>query len=228
MIKNKKILAIVPARGGSKEIKLKNLKKIKNKSLIEITSKFIDNCSFIDAKALSSDHPKILKEGKRLKFKNIKRPKKLSGSMISDYKVIKHTLKLFIKQNFYPDYIVYLQPTSPIRKKQQLINALKKVIKNKYDGSWSVTKISQKYNFLKLLKIYKNKLYLINNNGKKVIARQMLKPNYIRNGVFYIFETKKLIKAKSIYLNKIFPSITNYKIANIDNLEDLKNARELI
>ena len=64
--------------------------------------------------------------------------------------------------------------------------------------------------------------------GKKVIARQQLKEAYIRNGVFYIFSIKDLLKQKNIYLKKTFPSVTNYRIANIDNLKDLAIAKKLL
>jgi len=56
----------------------------------------------------------------------------------------------------------------------------------------------------------------------------MLNSVYIRNGVFYIFDIKSLIKNKSIYLKKILPSITEYKTANIDNLTDLSLAKKLV
>ena len=56
----------------------------------------------------------------------------------------------------------------------------------------------------------------------------MLQEIFIRNGVFYIFNIKKLIKKKSIYLNKLLPSITDYQISNIDNLNDLNSARKII
>ena len=69
---------------------------------------------------------------------------------------------------------------------------------------------------------------LFNKRGSKIVARQMLQEIYIRNGVFYIFNIKKLIKKKSIYLNKILPSITEYQISNIDNLNDLNLARKII
>ena len=66
MIKNKKIVAVIPARGGSKNIRLKNLKKIKGKSLVRITSEFIKKCKFFDYTVLSTDHSKISSEAKNL------------------------------------------------------------------------------------------------------------------------------------------------------------------
>ena len=83
----------MPARGGSKGIKNKNLKKIKKRSLIEITSNFIDKCKIFDLKLISSDSARILKHGKKLKFMTIRRPKKLSKDHATDYQVINHAIK---------------------------------------------------------------------------------------------------------------------------------------
>ena len=93
MYKNYKIIALVPARGGSKGIKLKHLKKINNKTLIKIASEFIDKLEYVDEKVLSTDHKSIIKEGKKNKFTIIRRSKKTSGDFISDFKVIKKQLK---------------------------------------------------------------------------------------------------------------------------------------
>jgi CMP-N,N'-diacetyllegionaminic acid synthase len=229
VINKKKILALVPARGGSKGIKLKNLKKINGKSLIQITSEFIDKCKFFDLKVVSSDNKKIIEHSKDLEFEIVKRSNKLSGDRVSDFQVIQESL-IFIKDNlkYDFDYLIYLQPTSPVRKKKHLLDTIKKVIKFKYEGSWSVTKVDTKYHPLKSLKIVKNKLKLFDNRGQSIIARQMLNSVYIRNGVFYIFDIKSLIKNKSIYLKKILPSITEYKTANIDNLTDLSLAKKLV
>ena len=60
LYKNKKILAVIPARGGSKGIPMKNLKTINGKSLIEIVSNCIENCKYIDNSVLSSDNEEIL------------------------------------------------------------------------------------------------------------------------------------------------------------------------
>ena len=219
----------MPARGGSKGIKLKNIKKINGKSLIQITSEFIDKCKFFDLKVVSSDNKKIIEHSKDLEFEIVKRSNKLSGDRVSDFQVIQESL-IFIKDNlkYDFDYLIYLQPTSPVRKKKHLLDTIKKVIKFKYEGSWSVTKVDTKYHPLKSLKIVKNKLKLFDNRGQSIIARQMLNSVYIRNGVFYIFDIKSLIKNKSIYLKKILPSITEYKTANIDNLTDLSLAKKLV
>ena len=124
--------------------------------------------------------------------------------------------------------MVYLQPTSPIRHRSHLLTTMEKVIKNKYDSSWSISKVSLKYHPLKSLKIYNKKLKLFDEKGKKIVARQMLNETYIRNGVFYIFNIKELIKQKTIYLKKTFPSITKYRTINIDSLDDLKEAKKII
>ncbi len=225
MLLKKKIYAIVPARGGSKGIKFKNLRKIKNKSLIEITSDFIDDCKIFDGKILNSDNKKILKMGKKLKFINLNRPKKLSGDIISDYQLLDYTLSKMLKLKISADYLIYLQPTSPIRKCNHLLKALKKVIKKNLDGAWSVNKINNKFHPLKVLIKKNNYLQLFSKLGERIIARQMLSNVYIRNGVFYIFSVKALKKQKTIYLKKNILVETNYKNINIDNHEDLKIAK---
>ena len=87
--------------------------------------------------------------------------------------------------------------------------------------------VSEKFHPLKILKIKNNNLNIFLNQGKKIIARQSLEKVYIRNGVFYIFKVSSLLKQKTIYLKKIYPSITNYKVSNIDTMADLNKAKKL-
>ena len=229
MIKNKTIIALVPARGGSKGIKLKNLKKINGKSLVQLVSNFIDKCKFIDYKIISSDHKKIIDIGKELNFLICKRPKKLSGDRISDYKVILNAINILrSKFKLYPDYIVYLQPTSPIRRKKDLQKGISQIISKKYDAVWTISKLDKKFHPFKILDV-KNKKIVINSlKGKKIIARQMLDEKYIRNGIFYIVNVKSLMKQKTMYMKKILPFLINYRHVNIDTLSDLKMARDLL
>ena len=217
----------MPARGGSKGIKLKNLKKIKNKTLIEITSEFIDKLKIVDLKILNSENHRILKIGKKLKFMNILRPKRLSKDNVTDYPLIKFTLNELKKKKLHFDYLIYLPPTTPTRKIEHLKDTLKKVIKKKAFGAWSVTKIDKKYHPLKILLNDKGLIKLNSKSGKNVINRQSLSEIYIRNGVFYIFSVKHLLKFKTIYLKNLILSETKYEVSNIDNLVDLKKARKI-
>ena len=227
MFLKKKILCLIPARGGSKEIKLKNLKKINNKSLLSLSIEFAKSLKFLDDIIVSSENKKILKIAKDLNVKLHIRSKKLSGDLVSDIELILNILKTNNNNNF--DYLLYLQPTSPFRFRNDFIKALTNLIKQKADATWSVTKMSNKYHPLKILKKYGNnyfKPYL--PSGKKIVARQQLNEVFIRNGIFYFFSIKKLILNKTIYLKKSIPYVVNYEYVNIDNYNDLKLGRQLI
>ena len=228
MFKKKKILALIPARGGSKGIKNKNLRKINGKPLIYYTINFINKLKFVDLKIVSSDKDEVLNYAKKNGFVAFRRNKKLSGDKVSDYQVIESILNSNITDIKKFDYLIYLQPTSPIRKSNELNQALNKLIKLNYDAVWSVTEIDKKYHPLKVFINKNNKLNLFSEKGKKIIARQQLKKAFIRNGVFYIFSIKKIMKTKSIYVKKTLPFIIKSDVINIDNLEDLKIAKKML
>ena len=223
---NKKIIIVIPARGGSKGVKFKNLRKIFNKSLVEITIDFSKSLKITKFIAVSSDNKKILKLATKKGVIGVSRPKKLSGDLVSDFKVIFNTVRnieIKRKENF--DYIFYLQPTSPFRKKKDILKAFEKVKGTKYDCSFSVSPINVKYHPKKIFNIQNKRLNLYSKDGEKIIARQQLEDVYIRNGIFYIFKRDKLFSKKSIYLKKNYPFIINYNFINIDTLQDLKKSR---
>ena len=228
MFKNKKILALIPARSGSKGIKNKNIKLINGLPLIKYTFNFVNKLDFVDLKVVSSDSKKILTIAEQNKFIGIKRSKILSGDTVSDYQVIRSVLNNKEIVNNKYDYLIYLQPTSPIREKKDLIFGLNQMIKKKFNSAWSISKIDKKNHPLKVMNIKNNQLKLFNSKGKNIIARQQLTNIYIRNGVFYIFKINTLKKKKSIYLDKTLPVVINGKIINIDNLKDLNDAKKLL
>ena len=230
MYKNKRVLAVVPARGGSKGVKLKNLKKINNISLIGHVSNVLNNLPIIDNKIVSTDHKDIIKES--LKY-NIDvpfiRPNKISRDKIGDIEVLFHALNAsekHYKTKF--DYIVMLQPTSPFRDYKIILKMIRKAINNKYDALWSISEIDIKFHPFKQLTISQNHLkYHDQLNAKKIIARQQLKKTYIRNGICYIF-SRKIIKNKKIINHNSGYEIINHQYVNIDTLEDIKLANKLV
>ena len=93
MIKKKTFLALIPARGGSKEVKFKNIRKIKkNKTLLDLAYTFANKCIFIDKVIVSTDHRKIINQCKKKKYNYIVRPKSLSKDYVSAYRVIENAV----------------------------------------------------------------------------------------------------------------------------------------
>ena len=229
MILNQKILVVIPARGGSKGIKLKNLRKIIKKSLLKITIDFSKSLKFVDEITVSSEHAQILNIAKKNGLNLTKRNKKLSGDRISDFKVLRHAIyNIERKKNCKFDIIIYLQPTSPFRKLKDIKKAINIMLKKKYDSVWSVTKASLKFHPKKVLKINQNKkLKLFQKSGENIVARQELSNIFIRNGIFYIFKRKKLLNEKKIYLKNIYPYLIKHEYVNIDNKEYLIKSKLL-
>ena len=163
MYKNKKILAVVMARGGSKGIKFKNLKKINNRSLVSIAAQLLNKIKIIDTSIISSDSDKIIKEATKNGLKKIfKRPSALSGDLVSDYDVMKHAListEKFFMTTY--DLVLMIQPTSPLRTSKHIKDCIRLFFKRKGTTSvWSVSILDTKYHPMKILENKKNVLKL--------------------------------------------------------------------
>lgn len=230
MFNNKRILAIIPARGGSKGIKLKNLRKIKRKTLIYYTSKIIKKIKMIDDAIISTDHAAIAKEASNVGLLvPFLRPKKLSGDKIGDVPVLIDAIKKFEKiKKVKFDIILMLQPTSPIRKMKDIVDCIKLVNKKNVDSVWTVNEIDIRFNPLKQLQINNRKLNHYLKAGKSIVRRQQLCKTYIRNGVCYAIKRNTIIKKKSLMGKYCLPKIIKSKTINIDSMNDLKEAEKLI
>ena len=230
MYKNKTILAIVPARGNSKGIKNKNLRKIKGLSLVEHAGNILKKVSWIDYSIISSDSDKIIKAAKKSNLECIfKRPKNISGDRISDHSVLIHALKAAEKlKKKKIDIILLVQPTSPLRKVVHIKNVIKKIVDQKLDSVWTVSKADLKFHPLKQLILKKNILSHYNKKGKKIIARQQLTNTYYRNGVVYAVTRELILKNKNLISNKSSGYLINTPQISIDTVKDLKLASLLM
>ena len=111
-----KVLAIIPARGGSKGILNKNIKNFNGKPLIQWTIESALKSKLIDKIVVSSDSHKIINISKKLGADIVFRPKNISGDNATTESAVKHCVKYF--KNSY-ETIVILSPTSPLRKKKR-------------------------------------------------------------------------------------------------------------
>ena len=195
-----KILAFIPARGGSKGIPNKNIKLFNGKPLIGWTIDSALKSKLISKVIVSSDSQKILSISKKLGAETVLRPKSISGDFATTESAIKHYIKN-TKESF--DTIVLLSPTSPIRKMSDIDNAIKEFKSKKLDSCFSASIL---LDFL-IWKLNKKKKYeSINYNFQNRGTRQKRDLNYVENGSIYVFKTK-LIK---YYNNRIAGKIGIY------------------
>ena len=225
----KKILAIIPARGGSKGLKNKNLRRIGNNSLTSLAIKTCKKVKLIDRIFVSTDSKVIAKEsrvnGVQVPFL---RSKEISGDNVPSIKVIYKTLKLiekFYKEKF--NIILLIEPTSPLRLSKDIETCIKKFKKFNYDTLWSVSEVEAKFHPLKQLAICKKKLTLYEKKGEKIYARQQLGSTYLRNGVCYIFSRKTILKDKKLMGKKSGFHLVKSPQISIDKLSDLIYARKM-
>jgi CMP-N,N'-diacetyllegionaminic acid synthase len=223
MINKASILVVVPARAGSKGIPNKNIRMILGKPLLLYTLEFIRTLDFVDFIHVSSDSEKILEIASPFTSENtILRPENLSGDLVSDISVLRHSITEIerIHRSVF-DYVIMFQPTSPIRNFKFIMKSIKYLTENNFDSVISVKPVDLKFHPVKQFVIESNKIQFFDTEGKKIVARQQLKQTYIRDGVFYgfkrnfIFRNNNVIGSNSSYIvNK------NYSI-NIDSIDDL-------
>lgn len=229
MYKKKTLLAVIPARGGSKGIPKKNLRKIKNKSLTSIAINFAKKQKVIDEILVSTDSLEISKEASKNNLRvPFLRPKNLSGDKVSAFKVLEHSLnesEIFFKKKF--DYVVMFEPTSPLRKSYEFKAALNKIVKKKLDSVWTVSRVDSKFHPYKQLIIKNDLMKLFSTKGEKVFYRQSLNDTFIRNGAVYIFSRRCLKKYKSIYGKKLGFIVSKTKHISIDTIQDLNQVKKI-
>ncbi len=225
MYKGKKILAIIPARGGSKGIVNKNLTKFNGKKLLDYTAEALNKIKkIIDMSIISSDDLKIINHARKLGiFVPFIRPKYLSGDKIDVTKVLIHSVKyLEKKNNLFFDVILCLEPTCPLRSYKDITAAIKKIVDEKKNSVWSISETDSKYHPYKQLLINKNKLNFFSNFGNKIIARQQLSKIYHRNGAVYAISRNYLINKKKIIGKNTGYIISKNYMTSIDNKFDIK------
>jgi len=224
-----KILIVIPARGGSKGIPLKNLKRINGSTLTSLAIRVAKELPFDKTILVSTDHQRIKEEaianGAEVPFL---RPESLSGDSISDYDVLIHSL--LESENFFKtkyEIIVMLQPTSPLRRLMNITDCIDKLISDDLDAVWTVSPCDLKYHPKKQLYLNNSNLELVDPSGKDIIARQQLSSTFVRNGVCYAFSRNCLLNDKTIYGKKTGAIIIENENISIDTVEDLEKVRSL-
>lgn len=189
-----KILAVIPARGGSKGIRRKNIRLMNNKPLIYYVINTAQKSSYITDILVTSDNEEILNIVKRYKVKARKRPRYLAEDQVTLDPVINDAYTWYKKKYSEVDYVITIQPTSPLLSKETLDRAIKYAISNEYDTVLSVVDDTHL--------VWKKTENGIMPDYVQRLNRQWLPKKYKETGAFLITKSK-FISEKSRFGNKI-------------------------
>ena len=215
---------IVPARKGSKGIKNKNLVKVKKKKLIEYTLEIL--------KKIPNKRKYVLSDSTLVK--QIAKKYNVNTSYIRTKELSKDNTKLidnlchfdkFIRNKIKFKYYVVLQPTSPLRKYKDIEHSIKKILKNKSESLFSISKSIEHPN--ESIFIKNNKINYFQK--KRISLRQNYKSSYFINGAIYIFN-KKLLKNKKMISIKFHTTyqMPKKRSLDLDDYQDLDLIKKII
>lgn len=222
MYKGKKILAIIPARGGSKGLPRKNVKLLRGKPLIAWTIAQARASKYLDRILVSTDDKRTAYTSKRCGAQvPFLRPKRLARDSSAMIDVIMHAIKYLEKKGQTFDYLVLLEPTSPLREPNDLDSAIAALINNadRADSLVSVGEVHLENPFI--TKVVRDGYVrpLIKEGSHKYVRRQELPKAYFPYGVVYASKITSLKSEGGFYQARTMPYFIkrwqNYEIDDI-------------
>lgn len=223
-------LAIITARGGSKAIPRKNLQPLLGKPLIAYTIIEALKSQLLSRVILSSDDQEIIDIGEYFGAEApFVRPAELATDDSPSIDTVKHALSfLEAKEGAKYDYIVLLQPTSPLRIVQDIDNALQKMLDLKADSVITVTEVGR-YHPAKMKRLEKDRIVDIFDPSLDFAPKQKLPPLFIRNGALYAAKEEVIWKKNSLRGDDCVASIMPpERSVDIDTRIDFKLAELLM
>lgn len=223
MYKNKTFLAIIPARGGSKGLPGKNIKILCGKPLIAWSIETGLKSKYLDEIMVSTDYQNIADIAKQYGA-NVPflRPDYLANDTATSFDAIKHTIDYYkdeLNREF--DYIVLLEPTSPLREDSDIDKAIELLLESHASSIVGISKTEDQNPAFLIQKDEKNFISGYENLDMKVLRRQDIKDVYFFEGSIYISEIDELLKTKTFYHNRtIGYEVPKYKSLEIDDMDD--------
>ncbi|MHA1592733.1 MAG: cytidylyltransferase domain-containing protein [Candidatus Heimdallarchaeaceae archaeon] len=216
-LKKLKMVSLIPARGGSKGIKRKNIVNLNGYPLIAYTIMASLGMG-IKNTYVSTEDQEIKEIAKMYGAKVIDRPMKLAGDDSSTEDVIEHFLT-----KIDADIVVLIQPTSPMVLPIDIEKGVIKFVKEKYDSLFSAVKVND-------MLMWDQDMVPINYDPKNRMTRQTREGYFlIENGAFFVFTKKMFLREKCRFGGKIgYSEMPFWHSFQIDNKDDLKNISKLM
>lgn len=238
---SQKVLAIIPARGGSKSIPEKNIYPIMGKPLLAYTIEAAKKSKLINRVIVSTDNDRIAKIAKKYGAEvPFMRPAELAEDNTPDLPVFQHALKwLEENENYKPDVVVHLWATSPFRKDGDIDKAIKLLTKNPdADCVRSITTPSQvpfkmwrkdKGKFLKPIMKKEYSEFYEKETEPHTLPRQILPETFVQTGYLSVLKYSTVMKKNSMTGKKILPFFHDPALyTELDSRKDLAHTKYIL
>jgi N-acylneuraminate cytidylyltransferase len=220
------ILAIIPARGGSKGIPAKNIAPLAGKPLLAYNLQSALHTPSITRVVVSTDDQQIADVAKEYGAEIVWRPSELSGDTATSESALLHTIKWFGEtENYQPDLVVFLQCTSPLTLPEDIEGTIQALITQQADSALAVAP------FHYFLWGYgkNNEVIPINHDKNYRPRRQDRDPQYVETGAIYVMKTAGFVQAKHRFFGKIaMYHMPVHRRLEVDDPVDLQIAQVLL
>lgn len=214
------VVAIIPARGGSKGIRRKNLIDICGKPLLAWSILQAKNAAEIDSVWVTSDDDEILATAEAYGAHPIRRPAEISGDTATSESAWLHALDVIGSQGMAVDLVVAMQATSPLRESADLDGGIRALRDNGYDSLLSVTEVED---FFTWRIGADGAAESVNYDYRNRKRRQLIEKRYLENGSYYVFRPEQLRRENNRLGGRIGIFVMNrFKMFQIDNPEDIE------
>jgi len=191
------IVIIIPARGGSKGLKNKNIKPLLGKPLLYYTIDAARESKLADRIIISTEDKNISKVSREYGIEVVNRPIEYSTDDAPIELALRHVIKyLEQNENYFADVVVLLQANVPIRKKGQIDNVIRKLIDTKADSVVTVVEITKRPEFMK--KITKGDKIIHLTKTKKITRQEYKDKPYILDGAVLAIKRDVLMKTENL------------------------------
>jgi CMP-N,N'-diacetyllegionaminic acid synthase len=195
-----RVLALVPARSGSKGVPDKNTKLLAGRTLLAYAAAAATASGVVDRIVLSTDSERIAAEGRHAGLDvPFLRPADLARDDTPMFPVIEHAVDALQEDGWVADIVVLLQPTSPLRRGEHIRQAVQQLRDSNADAVVTVVELQRHLSPDYVMRVVAGRLEPFLAEGKSVTRRQDARSAFVRDGTVYAFWTRTLRETRSIY-----------------------------
>ena len=221
------LLALVPARMGSKGVPGKNLRLLGGASLTTQAIRCARAAGLFERIVVSTDGEEIADESRQAGAEVIARPTELASDVADVADVIAHALDVLAERGFTPAVVALLEPSSPLRTPDMVMAAVAAL--DGADAVFTVSEVPRRFHGLKQFHVDEDGYtQRVLRDVPMPVRRQDLGPTYVQNGAVYVFRTSMFRAHRSVFGPKPRALTVTTPLVNIDTLEDLAEAERLL